>query len=339
MSGSARGLQNLLVPNAIRPANKTELRGGVMSEQERTVVQGADEERHVAEDEQFWGESYYLDFVADDGSLGGYVRIGYYPNLGVEWWTTAIVEPGKPTVLSVSYHAPMTPLPAMQAQGERYSATFEAKQPLETFAVRVEAEAEEFADQAAPYRGESGTPVHLGIDLTWSSDGEPYHYEVATRYEIPCLVSGQITLGDRVVEFQGQGQRDHSWGVRDWWIYGWCWSSARFDDGTRIHATDVRIPGVDVAFGYIQTPDGGFHVVDSARVTEDLGAEGFPSRCRAVLNNGDLDVTIEPLAFGPLLLTSPTGQLSRFPRAMARFTDQTGRTGLGWVEWNQPQDL
>ena len=47
-------------------------------------VDPADEETHPAGPELLWSESYYLDFAAADGSLGGYVRIGRYPNLGVD---------------------------------------------------------------------------------------------------------------------------------------------------------------------------------------------------------------------------------------------------------------
>jgi hypothetical protein len=50
-----------------------------------------------------------------------------------------------------------------------------------------------------------------------------------------------------------------------------------------------------------------------------------------------LDLTVEPLAFGPLLFVDPDGRVDRFPRALARFTAPDGRTGLGWVEWNQVQ--
>jgi hypothetical protein len=114
--------------------------------------------------------------------------------------------------------------------------------------------------------------------------------------------------------------------------------AARLTDGTRVHAVDVRIPGIDVAFGYLQDRSGSLAVVEAASVTEDLGPEGFPLKGRAVLNDGLIDVSIEPLAFGPLLLTSSDGRTSRFPRALARFSDSEGRTGLGWVEWNQPQE-
>ena len=35
-------------------------------------------------DEPLWNESYYMDFVSHDADVGGYVRIGRYPNLGPE---------------------------------------------------------------------------------------------------------------------------------------------------------------------------------------------------------------------------------------------------------------
>ncbi len=47
-------------------------------------------------------------------------------------------------------------------------------------------------------------------------------------------------------------------------------------------------------------------------------------------------VTVEPLAWSPVLLISPEGREARFPRAMARFTAADGRSGVGWIEFNQP---
>ena len=54
-----------------------------------------------------WNESYYLDFVADDGAVAGYARIGLYPNLGVTWWTTMVVGADRPVVASVAYDLPV----------------------------------------------------------------------------------------------------------------------------------------------------------------------------------------------------------------------------------------
>jgi hypothetical protein len=52
---------------------------------------------------------------------------------------------------------------------------------------------------------------------------------------------------------------------------------------------------------------------------------------------GDLVLDVEPLAFGPVLLTAPDGRVSQFPRAMCRASSADGRAGLGWVEWNRNQ--
>ena len=103
---------------------------------------------------------------------------------------------------------------------------------------------------------QSGTPAQLDLDLTWTTDGVPYHYDLTTRYEIPCLVTGTVTIDGETFTVDGQGQRDHSWGVRDWWAFGWCWCSMRLDDGTRVHLADIRmgIPDMPVFFGYIQKP-------------------------------------------------------------------------------------
>ncbi len=306
-----------------------------MSETSQHLVRPEDERRHPSDAEQLWGESYYLDFAADDGALGGYVRLGWYPNLGVAWWTAAIVEPGGPTHLWVCYDAPATS--TTSATGPNFTADLDVVTPLEEMRVRAHGVGDSYADAVDVYRGKNSEPIEMELDLSWRTDGQPFHYGSVTRYEIPCLVSGSVQLGDRTVTIEGQGQRDHSWGVRDWWAFGWCWMAARLTDGARLHTVDVRIPGMDVAFGYVQDPPGSLVAVSSAAVTEDLGPEGLPTRGRANLNDGLLALDIEPLGFAPLVLTSSDGRIARFPRAMARFSESGGRSGLGWIEWNQPQ--
>jgi hypothetical protein len=74
--------------------------------------------------------------------------------------------------------------------------------------------------------------------------------------------------------------------------------------------------------------------VGTGSVTEDLDSEGFART--ATITMDELVVTVDPIGFGPLLLTAPDGRVGRFPRAAARFTAADGRTGLGWIEWNQP---
>ena len=130
----------------------------------------------------------------------------------------------------------------------------------------------------------------MGFDLEWTTDGSPYHYLVTTRYEIPCTVAGELTIGDESIAIKSHGQRDHSWGVRDWWAFGWCWASARLDDGTRLHLADIRIPGHPVGFGYVQVPGRDVQPVSGAKVDEELGAWGMPTGARARIEPAGIEL-------------------------------------------------
>jgi hypothetical protein len=308
----------------------------------------SDEGRHVPEAEDLWNESWYFDFVTPDRSLGGWLRLGLYPNRGVAWWTAWIVRPGQPGVCAVDYHAP---IPAGEDLVSEFPDTgdrveLDIRDPLAEFRLAADTTATLMANPDDAYLETSTlTVIRLGVDLTWTTDGAPYHYELTTRYEIPCTVSGTVTLSGETIRVDGHGQRDHSWGVRDWWAFGWCWCSMRLDDGTRIHLADIRIPGMPVFFGYIQTPNDpttpAALPLTALSVSETLGEHGFPSSARievaAAPVHAPLALDITPLAFGPVLLRDDeSGRISRFPRAMVGCRTDDGRTGAGWIEWNQP---
>ena len=339
------------------------------------VVSPDDEHRHPPDADDLWNESYYADFVHEDGTLGGWLRLGLYPNRDVAWWTTWIVGTDRPGVCSVRYDAPVPAGRGLVSDDPAIRIALGIERPLEQFRIAATAPAEVFEQPEAVYSGGSGTPAQLDLDLTWTTDGTPYHYDLTTRYEIPCTVAGTVRIDGTTWSIRGQGQRDHSWGVRDWWAFGWCWSSARLDDGTRVHLADIRPPGFHIAFGYVQTPVGGVHPIDTLSVTEELGLHGFPASARIEItykstdgvpgesadsespggtadtgspggtaDTGSPDETahlafdVTPLAFGPVLLRNDDGRTSRFPRAMVRYDSDDGRRGLGWIEWNQPDE-
>ena len=61
------------------------------------------------------------------------------------------------------------------------------------------------------------------------------------------------------------------------------------------------------------------------------------SRGRLGSNRGTSTSASSPWPLARWCSTPPDGRISRFPRAVARFVAADGRTGLGWIEWNQPQ--
>jgi len=300
--------------------------------------QPVDEGRHAAGPEPLWNESWYLDAVSADGQLGMYTRLGLYPNLGIAWMTSFVCGVGRPTVAVIDFAAPLPPSEDLSLEREGLHAEHLCESPLEAFRVRLRADGRAHEDPAALLRGEAGEPIAVDFDLRWETCGEPYAYRVATRYEIPCRVSGTITLGEETIELDGVGQRDHSWGTRDWWSAEWMWSAGHLEDGTRFHGVEFRLPGAPpIGLGYLQPPDGGVVELDLVSASEQVGADGLITAAR--IHYGELELEIEPRAFGPLLLESSDGRISQFPRAMCGVRAADGRAGVAWVEWNRNASL
>ncbi len=296
----------------------------------------ADEGRHPAGPEELWNESWYFDAVARDGSVGAYVRLGLYPNLGAAWYTAFVCGPDRATVAVVDFQAKLPEGEQLSTRAGGGDATHACEAPLERFRVTLQATGEAHEDPAAFLREEPGRPVPVALDLTWDTHGEPYAYRLATRYEIPCTVSGTLAIdGDELV-LDAVGQRDHSWGTRDWWSMDWVWSAGHLDDGTRFHAVELRLPDAPrIGVGYVQPPEGGLVELDRVAATEEVGADGLITAATLELDPGGLRLQVEPTAFGPLRLVAPDGRASSFPRAMCRVTAPDGRTGWAWLEWNR----
>ncbi|MBM3673665.1 MAG: hypothetical protein FJW88_01745 [Actinobacteria bacterium] len=302
-------------------------------------VTAADEGRHPPGPEELWGESWYLDWAAPDASYGGYVRLGLYPNLGISWWWIALVGEGRPLVLVVD-HA--LPCPAGDAAlAPKTAATTVAiswPDPMERFKVASTATGTVLPDPAAAFHGLEGDRIPVSLDLAWESRGPAFPYAMTTRYEISSWVRGTVTIGDHTFPIDCAGQRDHSWGVRDWWQFPWNWTSGHFDDDTFVHAARSIIPGLDLfATGYAIVPTGELEAFDGTDEIEnavEIDGEKLPTAARQRI--GDVPFTTTPVGHAPILLVAPDGRETRFPRAMCRYVTDDGRVGTGWTEYNWP---
>lgn len=306
-----------------------------MPASETSPVPASAEGRHAPGPEALWNESWYFDWSQPDGRLGGYVRLGLYPNLGVAWYWACLVGEGRPLVTVIDHEVPI-PAAGLDVRSEGLWAAHNLETPLDHWSLGCEAFAVGVDDPAETYGDLRGDRVPFGFDLEWETEGGVYPYPGIDRYEVPCRVHGEVLVGQERIEIDGSGQRDHSWGVRDWWSFGWSWTSSALSDGTRTHATHVALDDTPIyTTGYVQPPGGTPEAVATVDRGQDLGREGLPDRGWVHLD--DLQLEIDPVAFAPVLLTGPEGQLTRFPRALCRYTASDGRTGVGWTEWNQPQ--
>ena len=298
-----------------------------------------DELAHAAGPERLWGESWYFDFTDRAGTVGGYVRLGLYPNLGVAWYWACLVGEGRPLVTVIDHDVPLPKAPSLEIRADGLWADHTVETPFDHMTLGCEAFAVGVDDPAEVYGDLRGDRVPFGLDLEWETDGGGlYPWIGTTRYEVACTVHGQILVGDETIDFDGIGQRDHSWGVRDWWGPGWVWTAGGLEDGTRFHTTRVRLPGLEAfAPGYVMAPGRGVEQIDVCTAEEELDATGFPTSAR--IRCGSLDMAVEPRYFSPVHLVDDDGsgpRHSRFPRALCRFETTDGRSGVGWTEWNQP---
>lgn len=295
-----------------------------------------DESPHTPGTEPFWNESWYFDGVSADPVIGVYVRLGNVPNQNSCLYTVAVVRPGQPTVMVTDYAGPSPVLEDRRqiVHGTEYEAVQECVTRLADYRIQFDGAARQYTDAIDVLHAEPGSPVPLTLDLRWITDGEPYAWQALTRYEIPCRIEGTIVVDSVEIAVSGPGQRDHSWGTRDWWANDWMWSAFHLTDGTRIHAVTLPdIPGFSV--GYLQT-GGEITEITTGSSTYERPDGGLVSS--AVLRLGDpadpLVVEVTPRGFGPLRLEAPDGRVTHFQRAMAEFRTADGRSGAGWIEWN-----
>ncbi len=240
-------------------------------------LQPSDEDRHPAGTEELWGESWYHDFAAEDGSYGGYVRLGLYPNLGVTWYWVHLVRRGRPLVLIRDHAAPCPPPDApLDVRTDRFDATWRCTEALQRWRITTTGTGVELQRPADAFHGEAGPDVPVAVDLEWRGAAPVFPYTATTRYEQAAWVEGHVAVGDERIEVRCPGERDHSWGVRDWWAFPWLWTAGRLDDGTWFHGVRSLITAAgDANFqtGFVVDPGGTLRPVTRGQFTPRLDPE------------------------------------------------------------------
>src|SRR6201999_979128 len=297
-----------------------------------------DESAHTATDEPLWSESWYADFADAAQGFGGWLRLGLIPNQQTAWLHALLCGPGLPTVAVVDFEVPLPDDPWAVRTGA-IDFTHSADEPLRTYRMVLRGQGQSYQDPAGLMRAEPGTPAEVERDLEWTPDGTAYQYRIATRYEIPCTVTGSATIdGRRYTLDSVPGQRDHSWGVRDWWSMDWIWSALHLHDGTHLHAVGITIPGVpQVSVGYIQDRGETVTELQTIAPVQTFDAVGLPVGATLAMEPGGIMATVDVRGHAPLRLVARDGRVSQFPRVWATVTTADGRTGVGWLEWNRNQ--
>ena len=156
--------------------------------------------------------------------------------------------------------------------------------------------------------------VDLAFDLEWRAGGPVFPYTETTRYEQAAWVQGEVTIGGEHLEVYCPGQRDHSWGNRVW-SFPWLWCSGHLPGSTSFHAVRTLVPGgSNFQTGFVVEPGHDLRTVDRVDVAYTVDEHELPTA--ATLTIGSLELAVTPELHAPVMIQSPDGVASRFPRSL-----------------------
>ena len=196
------------------------------------------------------------------------------------------------------------PLPrgdALEVRADGLWAECVCETPMEHWGLGLEAFGVRLDEPGDAYRGEIGERLPVGLDLEWEAATPVYDYpypdETRTaHYEHAGIVHGELLIGRERIAFEGRGERDHSWGDRDWWVWGWHWTS--FQIGDSFAANVVKADEMEGGWGYVWDDAEGVRPVEHLMLETHLGTDDIPTAARYVINH-ELEVNVEVLAPAP----------------------------------------
>jgi hypothetical protein len=178
------------------------------------------------------------------------------------------------------------------------------------------------------------------IDFTFDGFHPPYAYSANAegcpaycaddRIEQSGRVQGTLTIGDKVIEFDATGHRDHSWGTRDWTAFqNYRWFQGQAGTDCSVHFWHLHALGSTKLYGYV-FKDGLMAEVTDIDFTWQHDEQFNQTRLDAVVTDeAGRRTTVEVDFFGhyPLI---PHPDLVLMEGAGRALID--GREGAGWME-------
>ena len=219
------------------------------------------------------------------GASAGYVRIGLYPNLGAVWYWACVVGEGRPLVTVIDHEVAA----ARRASGRSRSAPsglwadHTCETPLDHFSLGLEAFGVALDDPAEVY---GAVPRRPGADRLRPRVGDRRRGRSATRRRRPATrcragCTARSSSATRRIDFDGHGQRDHSWGVRDWWTSGVVLDRGPARRRHPLPRGDAPArPGSTGRVGYVQPPGGVPEPITGFTVEHDRRRRRHPVEIR-----------------------------------------------------------
>lgn len=295
------------------------------------MIKSKDEELHPIGKGEHWQESWYFNWADTRHDVFGLTRIGFRFRQHSIDGVVLTIRKGKPEYIYPAVGKPY------KDESTEYTATkgiragrlvYIVREPLRSWQLILEG--------------------RNRMDLNWSaftpafdyheSDGEltpnvaKYHFEQSGK------ITGWTCFKGGELEICGFGQRDKSWGVRDWDnIEGWNWISAQFGEDLSFNVWEGFLGGKRYLNGFVFR-EGKNHPIERLNIFFQWGRRNHqPKRAELEIEYGHgkrLDLTAHALGQFPLFKKGLWVQ-EAYAKFKARVNGRD-RDGFGVIEhvWN-----
>ncbi|MBU0492197.1 MAG: hypothetical protein KKA73_27810 [Chloroflexi bacterium] len=252
------------------------------------MITAQDEVYHQCDSpDPLWRESHYFNFYDPRCQIGAITTIGHKPNQGHSEAVLVLYLPGG-TLLVHKREAP--------ASNEIDVGTlrYETTEPLAGWRLTFDGtalgvtEPRRLASRWTQFKA-LFRRRRVRLDLRWQSLNPVFDYadhvaeipdnRVAARhYEQTGRYTGWLEIAGQRFKIDALGQRDHSWGIRDWHAPDqWRWFTAQFGPDFAVHGSRLVIGEQQGELGFVWR-DGANHVVERLDIDTEYEADGVTQR-------------------------------------------------------------
>jgi len=233
-----------------------------------------------------WNESFYFNFYDREKDICGFMRIGLKPNRDEKSMFFFLMMPDGSLIAARDTERFNNS--EFSVKGLRY----QKLEPEKRWRI-------EYSGDMARTDGAASGKAKVSMDLEFEARHKIFNYRdcvTAEKVEMSKIAASEHTEqygrlrgrliidGDEVV-LDALGERDHSWGVRDWIAPTmWIWLTAQFSDGIAMNLTKLMIEGGVVDAGFV-FKDGGNVPIVGADIETDYAPDGGPLALRIVLRD------------------------------------------------------
>ena len=314
------------------------------------VLEPNDEYPHAPGQATNYNESMYLNAFDLASETGGWFRLGNRVNEGYAEMTVCIYLPGGR--VGFAYARPeISDNSKMEAGGLK----IEVIAPFEHLVVTYRGKLcvldtpEMMSDPRTAFRENPWVEADIHLEFRGISpmyggrpvDAEGHDLEqdaeksfAKAHYEQHCAAVGTIRVGDEVLDIDGLGLRDKSWGPRYWQAIQWYrWLPLVFNPDFAMMISVVQgRPGGMVLVG------DEYHLITDCSIDTEYDARGYQTAmmCQVATEQHTYQVTGEVISLIPLRNRrhTPDGELleTRIVEAMTRYRCE-GQIGIGMSEY------